>query len=81
MSKSKSTADKPLKFEDAIESLEEIIEKIESGEVGLEDCLSQYEQGMKLIQQCRAILTAAEKKIAELAPDERGKLRMEEEDH
>jgi exodeoxyribonuclease VII small subunit len=66
MSKSKPS-DKPVKFEEAVEQLEAIIDRIESGEVGLEDCLSQYEKGMSLIQQCRAILTKAERKIAELS--------------
>lgn len=73
----RKTDDKPVKFEDAIEQLEQIIERIESGEAGLEECLGQYEQGMKLIQQCRTILTRAEQRIAELAPDESGQLQAE----
>ncbi|MEX2216218.1 MAG: exodeoxyribonuclease VII small subunit [Phycisphaeraceae bacterium] len=77
---SKSKSEKPVKFEDAIEQLESIIERIESGDVGLEDCLTQYEQGMSLIKQCRQVLAKAEKKIAELAPDEKGGLKVEDED-
>ncbi len=75
MSKNK---DKPLKFEEAVEQLEAIIEQIESGQVGLEESLARYEQGMKLIAQCRGVLAVAEKKIAELSVDAEGKLRVDE---
>jgi exodeoxyribonuclease VII small subunit len=67
-------SDKPIKFEQAIEQLEAIIQQIESGEVGLEECLMRYEQGMKLITQCRSILTAAEQKITELSVTAKGGL-------
>ena len=77
MAKSKSE-DKPVKFEEAVEQLESIIDRIESGEVGLEDCLAQYERGMTLIKQCRAILTKAEQKIAELSVTPEGGLAVEE---
>ncbi|NJL31140.1 MAG: exodeoxyribonuclease VII small subunit [Phycisphaerales bacterium] len=71
MSKAK---DKSLKYEDALEQLEALIDRIESGEVGLEESLTAYEQGMKLITHCRTILGAAEKKIAELSINDAGKL-------
>lgn len=74
----KKTDDKPIKFEEAIDQLEQIIERIESGEAGLEECLGQYEQGMKLIAQCRTILLRAEQRIAELSPDEDGQLQVAE---
>ena len=62
-------AKKAPKFEDAVEQLEDLIEQIESGEIGLEDALKRYEDGTKLIQRCRGILDTAEKKIAELKVD------------
>lgn len=77
MAKSKSE-DKPVKFEEAVEQLESIIDRIESGEVGLEDCLAQYERGMALIKQCRAILTKAEQRIAELSVTPEGGLAVDE---
>ncbi|MEM9418888.1 MAG: exodeoxyribonuclease VII small subunit [Planctomycetota bacterium] len=57
-------------FEQAIDQLEELIEQIESGEIGLEDALKRYEDGTKLIQRCRSILDSAEKKIAELTSED-----------
>lgn len=73
MSAKKTDADK-LRFEQAIDQLEQLIEQIESGEIGLEESLKRYEHGTKLIRRCRAILDSAEKKIAELTADENGGL-------
>ncbi len=55
-----------LSFEEAIRALTEIVEKIETGQVPLEESLVQYEKGMALIGQCRRILQDAEKRIAEI---------------
>lgn len=68
--------EKNLKFEQALEQLEQIIEGIESGDTGLEESLSQYEKGMKLIGHCRAILSTAEKRIAELTTEEKNVLTV-----
>jgi exodeoxyribonuclease VII small subunit len=67
-----------LSFEQAIDQLEGLIEKIESGEVGLEEALQHYEQGTALIKRCRSILDAAEKRIAELTESESGELQIEQ---
>src|SRR5690606_19581120 len=66
-----------LRYEQAVERLEQLIERIESGEIGLEESLQQYETGMALIQRCRAILTQAERKIAELTIDDAGEVQAE----
>lgn len=68
-----------LTYEQAIERLEALIERIESGEIGLEESLKQYESGMALIRRCRAILGAAEQKIAELTVGEGGELASPDE--
>lgn len=62
-------------FEQAVAELEELIERIESGQVGLEECLTQYERGMKLIARCKSVLGAAQKRIAELNINTDGSLR------
>lgn len=69
-----------LSYEQAIEQLEELVERIESGEIGLEESLKQYETGMALIKRCRTILSAAETKIAELTVTSGGELRAREDD-
>lgn len=65
-------------YEESIEKLEDLIEQIESGEVGLEDALKHYEDGTKLIQRCRTILDGAEKRIAELSAGTDGDLTVDE---
>ncbi len=77
--KSEPAVDK-LRFEDALESLEQLIERIESGEIGLEESLAQYERGMKLIRRCQSILGTAEKRIAELTETAGGELVIEAEE-
>lgn len=67
-------AKEKLTFEQAMENLEKIVERIESGKIGLAESITEYEQGVKLIKQCRTILEAAEKKIQLLARGEGDKL-------
>ena len=56
-------AKKKQTFEQALEQLSTLAEQIEQGEIGLEDSIAKYEEGMKLLQHCRAILSNAESKI------------------
>jgi exodeoxyribonuclease VII small subunit len=57
------TTDTPLSFEVAYTRLEEILEKMNSGKVSLEDSLKLYEDASRLITWCSKQLTDAEKKI------------------
>ena len=68
----KPSPDKETSFEQAIDKLEDLVEQIESGEIGLEQALAQYEQGQVLIKHCRGILDKAERRIAELTQDADG---------
>lgn len=54
-------------FEAALEQVESIIDRIESGEAGLEDSIEAYERGMTLLRRCRAILDRAEQRVRELS--------------
>jgi exodeoxyribonuclease VII small subunit len=58
-----------LSYEDAIERLESLIDRIESGEIGLEESIAAYEEGVKLRQHCAAILAKAEQRVAHLTPE------------
>ncbi len=55
--------EKAISFEESVAQLEQIVQAIESGEVGLEESLAKYEQGMELVKRCRAILDRAEKRM------------------
>lgn len=52
--------------------MEDLIVRIESGEIGLEESLARYEEGVALIKRCRAILDVAEQRVEELADDLEG---------
>lgn len=56
-------------YEELINSLEDIVERIESGEIGLEQAIESYEHGAKLIAQARAILSRAEQRIESIDLD------------
>ncbi len=56
-----------LSFEQAISELTDIVQKIERGEIPLQDSLEQYERGMALIKHCRGILKKAEKRIEKIS--------------
>lgn len=55
--------EKTLSFEESMAQLEQIVAAIESGQIGLEDSLAKYEQGMAMVKHCRGILDRAEKRI------------------
>lgn len=57
-----------LSYEDAIAELESIIDRIESGEIGLEDSVKAYERGVALRRHCESILARAEQRVVELTP-------------
>lgn len=56
-----------LSFEQAIDQLNQIVSKIEQGQIPLQESLEQYEKGMTLIKYCRGILQDAEKRIEEVS--------------
>lgn len=53
-------------FEESIKELEQIVSKLESGEMTLEESLDRFEAGTKLYKECKSLLSVAEKKIAVL---------------
>jgi len=57
-------------FEEAVERVEDLIESIESGEIGLDESLKAFEEGMGLIKRCRARLDAAEQRVRELIDED-----------
>ncbi len=64
-------------FEIALKKLEEVVEKLESGEVSLDQSLKLFEQGVTLVRQCSKRLDEVESKVQVLVSDERGE-RLED---
>ncbi len=58
--------DKLKEFEKSLQQLEKIVGRMESGELGLEESLAQFEQGIKLARACQDTLANAELKVEQL---------------
>ena len=56
------TTDQP-NFEDALKRLEEIVQLLEEGEIGLNEALARYEEGVRLLRQSYQLLQHAERRI------------------
>ncbi len=61
--------DQQIKFEDALSRLEKIVERMESGELSLDETMTKFEEGMKLANFCTGKLNEAEKKIEVLTKE------------
>lgn len=73
---SMAKSDKPFKFEDALDELNQLVTKMESGDVSLEDALKHFERGIQLTRQCQQALQEAEQKISVLT-EKNGKESLE----
>lgn len=50
-------------FEQALDELEELVERMEQGESSLEDSLKDFERGIELTRSCQTALSEAEQKV------------------
>jgi len=55
-----------MSFEDALRALEEVVRKLEGGDVPLDDSISLYERGEELRKHCQARLDAAQARIEKI---------------
>jgi exodeoxyribonuclease VII small subunit len=68
---------KPLDFETAMRDLEEIVERLEHGDLPLEESLKAFERGIMLTRNCQAALKDAEQKV-EILLKKAGEARVED---
>ena len=66
------------KFEKSIEELRERLEKLESGNIPLDDSLSLFEKGVKILNSANKKLSQMEKKVEILIEDSDGKIKRED---
>ncbi|MFZ2100298.1 MAG: exodeoxyribonuclease VII small subunit [Oricola sp.] len=64
---------KEMNFEQALKLLEEIVDKLERGDVPLDESIAIYERGEALRNRCDALLKAAEAKIEKIKLNREGK--------
>jgi exodeoxyribonuclease VII small subunit len=85
MPKAKASAGvKKENFEHALKRLEEIVEKLEEGELSLDESLKLFEEGIEISRFCTRKLSEAEKKVEKLVKIGEGfrteKFQVEEKD-
>jgi len=61
-------------FEENLKSLEEIVKKLEGGDVSLEEMMSLFEDGIKKTKECTMQLKKAEQKISVLVKNSQGEI-------
>ena len=65
--------EQPIRFEDAMQKLSEIVEKLESGEGSLDEMIRLYEEGISMVKACERQLDAYEATISKLNETAEGK--------
>ncbi len=68
---------KELDFENSLRRLEDLVAKMESGELSLEQMISHFEEGSQLVENCNARLTEVEKRIEKLVKTSSGEMGTE----
>ncbi len=66
-----------LKFEDAMSQLEEVVRKLEGGDVPLEESLAAFEKGVALVRTLHTRLDGVQEKIEQLTAGSRGEPLLE----
>jgi exodeoxyribonuclease VII small subunit len=69
----------PATFEDAIRRLEEIVQRLEQGDVPLEQAMELYEEGIGLSRICAGKLKSAELALKRLSRDAEGNFSLTDE--
>lgn len=63
-------ADPPPSFEQALEGLDRVVHRLESGDVGLEEAVGLFEEGRRYVALCRDRLAAAQRRIEEITAED-----------
>jgi|HubBroStandDraft_4_1064222.scaffolds.fasta_scaffold96865_2 exodeoxyribonuclease VII small subunit len=56
-------AEPPVDFEQSLAELEALVERLEHGDLPLDDALKSFERGVALTRQCQSALKAAQQKV------------------
>ncbi len=67
----------PIRFEEAMLKLEEVVQKLETGDVPLEDAITLYKKGMELSAYCHGKLQDAEKQLISIIDKEGNKSQFD----
>ena len=64
-----TTADAPVSFEAALVALEQVVQRLEKGDLALEDSLVAYEQGVRLVVAAKGKLDGMQSRLEQLLAD------------
>ena len=64
-------AEAPVSFENALQQLEQIVSRLESGELPLEEALNEFERGVQLARSGQQTLQQAEQRVQILLSDDK----------
>ena len=67
-----------MKFEDGLKKVDDIIDKLESGEIELEDSIEKYQEAIETLVKCKDILDTAEGKVQKIMLDKDNNIIVEE---
>ncbi|MGO1713021.1 MAG: exodeoxyribonuclease VII small subunit [Senegalia sp. (in: firmicutes)] len=68
-------ADKEIKFEEAIIELDNIIDRLEIGDLNIDNAIDEFKRGIKLYNQCYKKIEETEGKIKLILEDNNGKIK------
>ncbi len=67
-----------LSLEEALQRLEDIVAKMDSESIDLEESIALFREGMELTKFCRQQIASAEQKVQEVLEDAEGNLTLED---
>lgn len=78
-----ATKKEDVKFEDNLAELENIVRKLESGDVALEDAIAEFQKGMKISETLKKTLNEAEETLVKIVGknDQESDFSPEQKDH
>ncbi|HXL52734.1 MAG TPA: exodeoxyribonuclease VII small subunit [Gemmatimonadales bacterium] len=71
-------AREPLSFAQQLDRLEEIVRRLEAEELGLDEALTLFEEGIERLREARERLTTAEAQVKQVLSDKAGNFRVED---
>lgn len=71
------TKQKPVDFEKSLGQLEALVDKLEAGDLSLEESLQAFEEGVKLTRECQSRLAEAEQRV-QILVEQQGELISED---
>lgn len=70
MARKKTEAEAPIQFEEAMKRMEEVVRRLEAGDIPLEEALELYQEGVQLSRVCAQKLDAIETQISQILEED-----------